>query len=293
MSTRIRTYLRQNVLGLVAIFIALSGTAYATHPGGQNTIGSADIIDAQVKEADIGQGAVASDEVKNDSILPGDVAPNSLTSGRILDATLTGVDVNDNSLKGVDIDESTLTNIGGGGPAGGDLTGAYPDPLIRENAVGSGKVADDSLTGDDINESQLDQVPSAVLGGFGRHTNTQGNCDPESETFVVCAFRTLILPAPSRVLVIARIEAFPEDTADQGSGVCRIGTSGAGPLADTAVNIVQIEDIDPSEDLSLIGVTPVLSAGTQSFGIDCNQDPSRGAIRYWEAQVAAVALSSN
>jgi hypothetical protein len=121
MSARIRAHIRSNVVGYVAIFLfAIGGTASAVDGPlpGQNQVGSADIIDGEVKspdigggevkEADVGPGAVASNEVKNDSIVAGDVAPNSLTSGRIADGTLTGADVANNSLKGADVDESTL-----------------------------------------------------------------------------------------------------------------------------------------------------------------------------------------
>ena len=41
------------------------------------------------------------------------------------------------------------------GAAGGDLTGTYPAPQIGPNAVGAGEVADNSLTGNDINEATL------------------------------------------------------------------------------------------------------------------------------------------
>ena len=43
------SHVRQNVIGYVALFFALSGgVAWATHPGGANTISTGDIINDQV-----------------------------------------------------------------------------------------------------------------------------------------------------------------------------------------------------------------------------------------------------
>lgn len=51
------------------------------------------------------------------------------------------------------------------GPAGGDLTGNYPDPQIAAGTVGSNEVEDESLSDDDIDTSSFAFVPFATQAG--------------------------------------------------------------------------------------------------------------------------------
>jgi hypothetical protein len=85
---RIRRHLTYaNVISTLALFLVLSGgVVYAA-----NTIGSADIIDGEVKNADLGANAV--------------------TGAKVFPSSLTGADVAGNSLAGSDIDEATLAGL--------------------------------------------------------------------------------------------------------------------------------------------------------------------------------------
>ena len=93
MLRKLRPRSAYDVVALLALFVALGGTAYAV-----NTIGSDDVIDDSLTSADI----------KNLTVGTNDLAIDSVWGSRIRDNAILSAHVVDNVLNGNDIDEATL-----------------------------------------------------------------------------------------------------------------------------------------------------------------------------------------
>jgi hypothetical protein len=128
MSGRIAAFARKNVVGLIALFVALGGTAYASNEWtGDNIV----------------NGSLTSDDYKNNNIKGIDVAPNAIPSDENC------------SFPGICFGSTKLA----------DRTVGASE--ISPGAVGTSEAAPNSLTGSDINEATLDEavVQRRVSGG--------------------------------------------------------------------------------------------------------------------------------
>jgi hypothetical protein len=160
-------------------------------------------------------------------------------------------------------------------------------------ALRGADVANNSLTGSDIKESTLGQVPdalSATVGGVGRSTSLNG-CNPDDASLITCAVVNMTLPAPSRVLLIGRVRAIVDNGQSVGYGSCDLGTNFSGPITGSTVEI--FTNNTTLEQVPLMIVTPVIGPDSVSFGIDCNQEALGGGIRYDFISLTAVALSND
>ncbi len=116
MFASIRSHARANLIGYLALFVALGGTgAYAA-----NTIGSSDVVDDSLLSEDVKQGSltrsdVAASTLTGTYVLDGslsfhDFALGTITNSRLADSAVNSAKVAPNSLTGDDINDSTLIN---------------------------------------------------------------------------------------------------------------------------------------------------------------------------------------
>jgi hypothetical protein len=113
MGARIYRHFRSNVVGYVAVFIALSGTAYAVDGPlpGQNQVGSEDIINGEVKNAELGTDAVASGKIQDGQVKNADLSIGASSSNTIADGGILGLDIHNDTLTGAQVNESSLGKV--------------------------------------------------------------------------------------------------------------------------------------------------------------------------------------
>lgn len=175
-------FLRNNVIGLLALVVALGGTAVAAKNGSKrkapkNSVVSKSIKNRQVKKRDLARGAV--------------------NGSRVKDGSLTGIELVPDALGGDQIDESLLGKVRSAvsadtaATATSADTAAHADSAARADTAGT---ADDASAlggrGPDSYRRYGGTVPSGttLTGIWG--------CNHTSSSFACRAFVSLPLPAP-------------------------------------------------------------------------------------------------
>jgi hypothetical protein len=304
LSTKVSDHIRSNVWGIAAMFVALTGTAYAVDGPlpGQNQVGSADIINGEVQDQDIGAGqvknadiaanAVNSPKVDNGSLTGLDLAPDAIVddalnplngSTRIAPGAIQEGELSDSSVFSPEVAPNTLTgdDVAANSITGGDIADqSIGSADLGPSSVGSSEVANDSLGGGDINESTL----SALDG----HDSFDPLCDPSTETLVSCDELTFTLGRRMQVLTTYDY-GFGSGSSDEPSGACRTTLDGA-----YSSNYIYL--YAPGMSFSDLGGIPVvdvltLEAGEHTIGLRCAEAiPDSSDLEIRDIRIAALEL---
>ncbi len=188
MATRVREHIRSNVWGIAAMFVALSGTAYASHPGGANTISTGDIINDQVFTQDLANNNMTSLDIRDDTLGSGglqaiDLRADSVGTSEIADDAVTALEIAGNAVGPAEIvtdavnsSEIAIDSV----DADEIIANAVGTTEISSDAVNSSKIINGGVSNTDIATAAVgsDELSNLFQAGgnlvdFG--DQTQGN----------------------------------------------------------------------------------------------------------------------
>lgn len=148
MSEGLRSWKPQpgTVLGIVAIVIALGGTAVAAKIGA-NKVKSKQIKDGQVFSVDLADGGVATVDLAAGSVTTDKLADNAVNSAKIAANGVASADIADNAITNPKLADNAVANA-----------------ELADNAVSTNEVAADSLTANDLANNSVN-TGEIVNGG--------------------------------------------------------------------------------------------------------------------------------
>jgi hypothetical protein len=159
MLTRVLRYLRSQVLGLVAIFIALGGTGYAAvsipkHSIGQRALKSASVGTKQLRKHSVTNSKLAKSSVGTAQLRAGSVQGNQLKDGSVTSTKLAAGSVGTSQLVPGSVGSGQLS------------AGSVGTSQLAAGSVGSGQLASGSVGSAQIAAGSVGPAQLSGIGGY-------------------------------------------------------------------------------------------------------------------------------
>jgi hypothetical protein len=267
-------YVRSNVLGLVAIFIALSGTAWAAA-----SIGAGHIKDNAVRSSHIKNGEVKGGDVKDGAILGNDVNDLTFDAADIASRTtpqfgIKFFEIPEDGIQGPEVENGTLT---GPDVLNASLTGSD----VATGSIAGLHVADESI-------DRVDLTPEAR--GPAAYSMVKESTGLLCGDF--CTQGSLTGMQEGLYLLLAKITVNAKDFDQRHlAATCRlrVPTGAGGPTDGSRITLAGTDESFDAATLSMHLAAFVPESGEAD--VDC-WDTSGGPAEGGDLRITAISLGS-
>ncbi len=130
-----------NVISCIALFVALSGAAYAATTLGKNQVKAKNVAKGAITSPKLKNGAVTSAKLANRAVINAKIANGAVRSAQLGGGVITEAKLKDHAISGDKI-----------------ANGAIYGPQLAPDSVGTGKILDGSITATELSASLIAQI---------------------------------------------------------------------------------------------------------------------------------------